>query len=587
MADTSPSIPQPSTAARPWVRVGNVEDAIKRLFDIIVSAVGIILLAPVFAYVAYRIQRDTPGPVFYYGPRLGRDGKPFQIMKFRTMYELPASYAGPRITAEDDERVTPYGRWLRDTKLNELPQLINVLRGQMSLVGPRPEDPNIAAAWDEPAKSEILALRPGITSPASVVFRDEEGLLKNSSLMDTYLDEIAPDKLRLDQLYAHHHSFWGDMDILLWTTFVLLPRVGNYTPPEARLFVGPLNKMVHRYANWFIVDTVVTIIAMGIVGVMWRSFGPLDIGLGLAAALALGFAVLFSLVNVALGVNRIAWRQAAVMDSLELLPGVAIAAILFSIANYLYPPAMMSVFYRNGASSYLARPLLPFGLIILTSGLAYMGFVIMRFRTRLITALALRWMQLRGSESNTRERILIVGGGESGRFAAWLLNQGRYANIYRVIGFVDDDYHKQAMRIQGVNVLGGRGDITRLVAQHDIGILVFAIHNITAHERAHLMNICKATGARLLFFPDIPANLEALARSHTGPASEDAPAPQPEWASEYLPVSDWVDDLTRVEACLAQDDLTQAQAQLSGLRAKLEACKPSFFIIPSKKPKQP
>src|SRR5690606_29290266 len=108
-------------------------------------------------------------------------GKPFRILKFRTMYECPDSYQGPGITAKGDDRVTPVGQWLRHTKLNELPQLWNVLRGDMSLVGPRPEDPDFVKQWSAETRAELLAVRPGITSPASVLFPDEESLLGNAA----------------------------------------------------------------------------------------------------------------------------------------------------------------------------------------------------------------------------------------------------------------------------------------------------------------------------------------------------------------------------------------------------------------------
>ncbi|MEM5775745.1 MAG: sugar transferase, partial [Anaerolineaceae bacterium] len=119
-----------------------VSRAVKRLFDIVVSFTALLFLAPIFGVLAIAIVRDTPGPVFYWGERVGRNGKVFKIMKFRTMFEDKKSYEGPRVTAKGDVRITRVGKWLRDTKLNELPQFVNVLRGEMSLVGPRPEDPS-------------------------------------------------------------------------------------------------------------------------------------------------------------------------------------------------------------------------------------------------------------------------------------------------------------------------------------------------------------------------------------------------------------------------------------------------------------
>ncbi len=174
----------------------------KRAFDILVSSLGLILLSPFLLPVAILLRRESSGPILFRGPRLGRGGKPFNILKFRTMYERPETYNGPRVTAKGDDRITPLGHWLRGTKLNELPQLWNVLIGDMSMVGPRPEDPEIAKTWPAEACIEILSIRPGITSPASVLYRDEENLLPAEETMDTYFREILPDKLRLDLLYV-------------------------------------------------------------------------------------------------------------------------------------------------------------------------------------------------------------------------------------------------------------------------------------------------------------------------------------------------------------------------------------------------
>ena len=195
------------------------------------------------------------------------------------MYERPASYAGPRLTAKDDPRVTPIGRWLRDTKLNELPQFWNVLKGEMSLVGPRPEDPEIAESWSPEVREELIKVRPGITSPASVLYRDEETMLQGGQLMENYLGAIMPSKHRLDQLYVRHRSFLLDLDSLLWTFLVLLPKVGASPPPENRLFLGPMTRLIRRYVSWFAIDTAVTLAAIAAVGLFWRTLGPIERGL--------------------------------------------------------------------------------------------------------------------------------------------------------------------------------------------------------------------------------------------------------------------------------------------------------------------
>lgn len=202
-------------------------DLAKRALDIVASLLGLVLLAPLFAILAVLIKRESPGPVFYRGIRLGKGGKLFSIHKFRTMHEAPESYQGARLTARDDPRVTPFGRWLRDRKLNELPQLWNVLTGEMSLVGPRPEDPEIASAWPEEARGVVLSVRPGLTSPASLHFRNEEYLLRCDCAMQTYLGSILPTKLCLDQQYVRCRSLWLDLLVLFSTVLALRPKSGK------------------------------------------------------------------------------------------------------------------------------------------------------------------------------------------------------------------------------------------------------------------------------------------------------------------------------------------------------------------------
>jgi len=251
---------------------------------------------------ALLIRRDTPGPIYYRGPRTGKDGVSFQILKFRTMYKQPESYAGPKVTAENDPRITPIGRWLRDTKLNELPQLWNVLKGEMSLVGPRPEDPGIVTDWPEAVRRELLAVRPGITSPASIVYKNEEKLLVGENLMGVYFQGILPSKLRLDTLYLRNRTLLSDLDVLFWTLVTLLPRIKKAPIPEYRLYFGPFSSFIQRIFNWFFIDMVVSFAGFAFVGFVWRATQPLDIGWGVA--------LVFSLGNVLRGLDKVYWSRA-------------------------------------------------------------------------------------------------------------------------------------------------------------------------------------------------------------------------------------------------------------------------------------
>lgn len=475
-----------------------LDDVLKRILDVLVAILGLIVLFPLFVLIAILIRRDSPGPIFYRGARMGLGGRIFYILKFRTMYEHPASYEGPRLTAQDDPRITPLGRWLRVTKLNELPQLWNVLVGEMSLVGPRPEDPELAKSWSKEVKDELLSVRPGITSPASVLFRDEESMLLSGQLMEKYLGTIMPSKLRLDQLYVRYRSFLLDLDTLLWTFLVLLPKAGAAVPHEDRLFWGPFTRLVRRHISWFVIDTGITLVAISLSGIFFRTMGPLKVGYPKAIAVALIFALLYSISNAVLGLNRIGWSRASFMEALDLLPAISMATLA---------ALMMNRMWRG-------QPLLPVQLILLAAAIASAGFILVRYRSRLMSGLMVRWGRLSGTVSRAQERVLIVGSGESGQFLAWWLQTNSGGKAFRLVGFVDDDLYKQGSRFHGVDVLGQRDDIPRLVEKYDIGIILFAIHNIPEWERDQLLEICNSTKAQVVSIPDVIGDLRAVSRAN-------------------------------------------------------------------------
>ena len=562
MAERATSIPSPTQEhISIWrlIRRG-LSAAFKRLFDIFVAVLGMLLLAPLFLYLAWRIRRDSPGPVFFRGLRMGRGEKIFHIIKFRTMYESPESYTGPRVTARDDPRITPQGKWLRDTKLNELPQLWNVLIGEMSLVGPRPEDPEICKSWPPEIRREILSIRPGITSPASVQFRNEEGLLSSKQVMSAYLEYIAPSKLRLDQLYVRHRSFWLDLDTLFWTFMVLLPKLGNYAPPEDMLLLGPVTRLVRRYLSWFMIDSLISFAAMALVGLFWRSIAPLNVGLAKAAAITLGFAVLFNLVAAILGTNRIEWSRARPEDAYDLIAPTLLATLLALTVNYLLPRANLLF---SPVTGFPPQTVLPPGMILIASAISLIGFVAARFRLRILSGLTRGWIS-RSDLSPAQERVLIVGGGESGQFAAWLLGNRQKGKAVSVIGFVDDDLFKQGVRLNGVQVIGKRADIPQLVEQHDIGVLVFAIHNIAESERQEILAICQSTPARLVMVPDILGGFNAILHGLNEVDGEPSELPGSPISAQM--VDGWLADL---ESIAQSGDLELLKTEIKLLRRRL------------------
>lgn len=197
---------------------------VKRGFDLLVSAAALLALWPLLLIVGLFIRLDSAGPAVFRQERVGRFGRPFQMLKFRTMRAEPVA-SGPLITIAGDRRITRVGGWLRATKMDELLQLINVLKGDMSLVGPRPEVAKYVAMYPPAERDLILSVRPGITDEAAVQFRDEGSLLAAADDPERcYVEEILPHKLRLYSAYVRGRSFGGDLVLLGRTCLAVLGR---------------------------------------------------------------------------------------------------------------------------------------------------------------------------------------------------------------------------------------------------------------------------------------------------------------------------------------------------------------------------
>lgn len=189
----------------------------KRLFDIIVSFIGLLLLWWFILMTFILATLDTRRNGFFTQRRVGKDGKLFTVIKIRTMREMPN--INTAVTHENDPRITCLGRFWRRSKIDELPQLVNVLFGQMSLVGPRPDVPGFADQLTAPDEV-ILSVRPGITGPATLYFRNEEKLLARQMFPETYNKEIIwPEKVRMNREYVENYSFWRDLQYIWQTIF--------------------------------------------------------------------------------------------------------------------------------------------------------------------------------------------------------------------------------------------------------------------------------------------------------------------------------------------------------------------------------
>jgi lipopolysaccharide/colanic/teichoic acid biosynthesis glycosyltransferase len=193
----------------------------KRLFDVLAAASGLILLAPALLAIALWIRLDSPGPALFRQRRVGRHGRHFDIYKFRTMADRPDE--GRQLTVGRDPRITRAGRFLRRTKLDELPQLLNVLEGTMSLVGPRPEVPRYVDRYPPAVRQTVLSVAPGITDLAAILYKDENDILGRAQDPErAYVETILPVKLEYYERYVRERSFWLDLRIIFLTLAAIL-----------------------------------------------------------------------------------------------------------------------------------------------------------------------------------------------------------------------------------------------------------------------------------------------------------------------------------------------------------------------------
>ncbi|MCH8181187.1 MAG: sugar transferase [Proteobacteria bacterium] len=202
----------------------------KRLFDLLLSSLGLLVLAPVLLLIALCVKLDSPGPVMFRQERVGRFGQPFRIHKFRTMRHVANLGAGQpsqglQITVGADRRITRVGGFLRASKLDELPQLLDVWLGDMSLVGPRPEVPRYVAHYPAALRDKVLSVRPGITDIASIEYRDESKVLARAADPEqAYIHEVLPHKLALAAQYVDQSSLWLDVRLIARTVLAIVGR---------------------------------------------------------------------------------------------------------------------------------------------------------------------------------------------------------------------------------------------------------------------------------------------------------------------------------------------------------------------------
>jgi FlaA1/EpsC-like NDP-sugar epimerase/lipopolysaccharide/colanic/teichoic acid biosynthesis glycosyltransferase len=446
---------------------------IKRGFDFVVAAVALLVLSPALLVIALLIKHDSAGPIFYRGERVGRNGTRFRIYKFRTMV-ADSDWAGPGITARDDPRVTRFGRRLRRSKLDALPELINVVRGEMSLVGPRPEIPELVGRYP-PLFQRVLAIRPGMTSPSSLAYRNEEKV--NGTDPSWYADVVLPDKLALDIRYVLRHTFWTDLRIIGQTVAVVFGM-------DSVAFRW-LARSARRLLPWLLLDA--PVIAAAFYAALFLRL--LDVSPGVRSYLGamtrwiLPLLALYLVMTALWGVHRRIWRFASAADVRPIFGATATATAI----------ALGFDVFASGRG----QRLLPLGVILLGGFFSACGMVLTRYSSRLLRGLSFARSPGEGT------RAVIYGAGDAGQHLALRLLTHQSGEVYELVGFVDDDVRKRGQRIHGLPVLGGRQDLAHIVDRRRIDLIIIAINNVRGEDLRQILTTAEQTPAQIRIIPNV------------------------------------------------------------------------------------
>jgi FlaA1/EpsC-like NDP-sugar epimerase/lipopolysaccharide/colanic/teichoic acid biosynthesis glycosyltransferase len=421
----------------------------KRVVDTLGAFFGLVVCTPLFVVLALLIKMDSRGPVLFRQMRVGRGFRPFCLYKFRTMAS-DASKNGGELTIGEDPRVTRIGRFLRQLKLDELPQLFNVLIGDMSLVGPRPE----VAYYVEKFKEDyhdVLTVRPGLTDLASLKYIDEQGMLgKVEKPEDEYTNTILPEKIRLAKLYIEHASLAFDLAVIAQTLLqllglrsVILKVTDRDNHDEVAFLEGSvIFQLITKYRRPIIITLDLALIVLAYYLAFWLRFDghiPEDASQLFLKTLP-GLLVIRGIAFMIFRLNEGLWRYISIWDLKKITGGVLAGTIVF----------YGLVEWGFGLTAY-PRSIFIIDNILLIGFLCGIRLAVRIFRERKVL--------------RKTKRVLIIGAGDAGENIVREM-QSHSTSSYTPVGFVDDDVSKVSKRIHGVKVLGTRQDLSRILHTH-------------------------------------------------------------------------------------------------------------------------
>lgn len=436
---------------------------VKRSFDILLSLLGLILLSPFLCIIAILMKLDSKGPLLFRQVRVGKNGLPFQILKFRTMMDTK-HWSGPPLSPMNDPRVTSMGAILRRFKINELPQLINVLKGDMSFVGPRPEVPEFVSFYS-PQERKILSVRPGIVGPSQIHMRNEEELYaEDADPQEYYVKHILPKKLRVDLDYIHSRSFLKDMGYLLQGIAITI--------------TGAITKR-HLFENaeqiaLFVCDCLICAFSyflsyfLRVEGELVPIHQPILLS-------TLPYVIMARmLVLMYFGLYSSMVQYFSFHEFIRVVKGVTISSALIILLTFL-------IGERSHPRSVFA---IDWFIVVFLLG----GY---RLSFKAVTEYVSQ------NKNGSSRNILIYGAGAMGDLALrYLKAEGRG----KVIAFIDDDPKKMRKSFQGVKVLGNRYDIEALVRIYHIDEIFVATNNVGFENLEDIKSLCERVNVRCEVF---------------------------------------------------------------------------------------
>lgn len=470
---------------RPW------QAAVKRAIDVIGALIGMLVAIPMGAVIAVAVMLDSTGAPIYGARRVGRDGREFTMWKFRSM-ALGADSAGPGVTAAFDGRVTRVGSALRRTKLDELPQLLNVLAGQMSLVGPRPESPRYVERWT-PRERGVLAFRPGITGPTQVAFVDEEEALVGA-VDEVYEQQVMHAKLTIDLDYVHSYTLRRDLAILGRTVAALVVGRGRRTRTRSRRYTLGERLSAARPGPVLLDAALAAVMALIAVGLridrnnIFAAAADYWIFVPLAAFVR---PATFILAGAYLRI----WRYPTVSDVTLVVSSLAAGSIVMAITIFL---VLQPAAFPGSVGFPRSALLIEFILSVLVLG----GI---RFASR-VRQEAVDPVPTAGVAGPPKP-ILIYGAGEAGAQLAREMRRNRMLRLDPV-GFIDDEEAKRGQRIYGLEVLGRGEELPRIASDRNVAEVIVAMPRLSGAELRQIVALCDAAGVTVRTLPGVQELLD-------------------------------------------------------------------------------